>query len=577
MRRTTKIEIGLLGTFLAFVVLVCVPLLCSRAHGAVVLEYANDGNPHDALYQLTVEPQAGQSTVQPETGFVIRRISDCAKISSSITSSFTTAGYVGHKTAGLTNGYSRWPCISLDGKYAMAFGTTPLAVLYRLVDCAPLGIIQSAHDPTGKLGDLQESKFSGDINNPDMIGYCEGSNYWRQNPTLTPSFSAAKTTETVFGNFGAPFFSTSDGDWNVAGDTICERCYPVDTSKNGNGVRVLKGGELLPYTIIAHDLDINGVDVSPSGKWIKADNWFFDSAAGARISHDDAGHGGWVIGKDGREWFVNQSSANDWIVAFDPATSQSLFLMRVGNWAGMHVGSDKRGTHKGWAQVSTYSTTNKDPLSNNVFYLELTSQKPDCPMHPSNYKGTAAQAAAYLKLWNSENAPVRLVRGFHMQDEYIANTYSKEHWAGDQPNGNVCWGCGWHATNQLELFSGEPPDDVRACLGITPVVIGAPTPTPTPTATPIPILLPVNAPAVITRGVPTPITWSDPAGGTGKITLYVFEPRDGSALKLALDYVKNTGAASVVVPATAKPGAAWIVEKSDASGIKQWSAQVAIQ
>ena len=107
-----------------------------------------------------------------------------------------------------------------------------------------------------------------------------------------------------------------------------------------------------------------------------------------------------MLGKDGTEWFVNQNSRTDWIEAFNPLNGETLYLMRMGSWVGVHVASDKRGVAAGWALVSTYG--GKTSLSNNVFFVELKSQKPGLK-HP--YYGQTD-----LDDWNAVSAPVKLVR-----------------------------------------------------------------------------------------------------------------------------------------------------------------------
>lgn len=439
---------------------------------------------HITLGNLTSQPAAGSSVIQLETGVTIRRITDVALIKTSLSASFQN--WDGHTTTGLTNGYSRFPCVSLDGKYAIAFGTTPLGVLIDLSNVKPLGLIQSAKDSTGKLGDLQETKWSGDVNVPHLIGYCEGHTYWRQDPTLAPSFSKALPNELTYGDFGAPIMGTSDGDWDNSGQRIAEK-VALSTDGKVYGVRALNNGKLMPWTILGAGvpnqypaMSVNGVDISPSGQFVKVDNYFFDFETGAYLRHNAPGHGGWAIGKAGSEWFVNQNTETDWIEAFSPATGETLQLMRMGSWSGIHVASDKRGVMPGWALISVYKTTEADPLANDVFALELKSQKPGM-VHPNYYKATLAEtAAAYLKRWNNTNEPVQVIRICSLQHLYKANQYFTEGWAEICADGHIYWGGNWNGTDNLELYRAELPTELRAYLGIKPLG-GTPVILPTPT------------------------------------------------------------------------------------------------
>lgn len=86
----------------------------------------------------------------------------------------------------------------------------------------------------------------------------------------------------------------------------------------------------------------------------------------------DATHSGWSLDAAGGEWFVSQNNVTDYIEARKLADGTTINLLYHGDlgWNnGFHFG--KFHSKRGWAFVSTYSSSNRDVADNQLFLVKL--------------------------------------------------------------------------------------------------------------------------------------------------------------------------------------------------------------
>lgn len=420
-------------------------LVCAVARGAVIVERVSGGNNgvHAYLAKVAPEPVRGGAIVQPETGVTIRRLTDVALTTSPL--SGNPKGWDGVTYAGLTNGYSRRQNVNITEQYALAFLVTPAAYLIRLSDLKPLGIVISKNGT--KLGDSNELKWHKDPVRETWITYCIGPNIYEQDALVGPA------SEKLICALGGNVNATDDGDISADGR------YEAQSLTNGRIVVIdLLKRQLLPG--FAKQSTV-GVDVSPDGKWVRGASAYYamaDFIAGTTATQitGPSGHGGWCAMPDGTNVFVQQDNSNDWLVAFDPVTRKSLYLMRMpeiggGNFSvGVHVAGDRMQRARGWALVSVYGTS--APLAYNVFWIELKSCK-------------AAGATNTAPNLPADQLP-RIVRVCDMQHKYTGS-YFTEGWASISPSARaVLWGGNWNATDNLELYRAEIPHDILEYIGV---------------------------------------------------------------------------------------------------------------
>lgn len=522
-------------------------LTISQFGFAAVIELP--GGPHMTFRQQTIEPDRGESFAQYETSVTIERLTDVSLTTSPL--SGNPSHWNGLPACGLTNGYSRWQNVNTTEEYALAFMITPGAYLIDLKTLKPLGMITSK--ALGKIGDAHELNWSKRKDEPTTIYYCGGANIYKQDVLRGPG------SELLCGSLGSVFYHTGDGDISADG-----RYKAVATTDKKVVCFDLIQNKLLPGYGID---DTVGVDVSPDGLWVRGAAKYYKMAdfiagtTGALSFPGPGGHGAFVQAADGHSVFVQQNSATDWLVEFDPATRSTINLMRMpeigsGNFGvGVHVAGDRMMTSNGWALVSVYQTGGA--FAANIFWIELA-------------------------------APHRIIRLCDCQHSYINKQYFTEMWASLWPSSRkASWGGNWHATDNLELYSASFPDEVMALVGgvpdPTPTPTGTPTPTPvfSPTPTPLPAGFVTCVPDDLVRGDMGSAIWNDPVGSpSGMITLYLFNKPDSTAtIKATVGYVKNVGMASFWVPTSAlmQTGTYYLVEKSDYSGVKHYSEAVTLQ
>lgn len=402
--------------------------------------------PHATLARLNADAQPAPTVAYrcADTGETVRRLTDRHRLRAI----FPDAGnQADGPTTGLTNGYSRFECKSPDGQFFLAFGTTPWACLYA--NMTPLNVVRSKFTPSGKVGDYEELKWNpGD----GLMYYVAGSWLYRQ-------WTDGAEVEVMNFAPGRWYKHTSDGSFDNSGRLLAMAIQESGAGRKDGYVVVMDVIEKKIVQTIEYNSP-NGVDVSPSGHYVKIDNHYFSIATGEKTGSTQAGHGGWCLDADGREVFVSQWNSCGWIGGYYPDTGEHLYLMRMPGEtggpgvAGMHTASDKRGYFKGKALLSFYGGSS--PLADTVLFIELVSQKKPGVKHPSyaSESGVVTPDTS-ISAWNAgDSGRVPTIwRGPSMQNKYSG--YSTEGFASVGSDRAVYWGSNWNATDNLELYRWE--------------------------------------------------------------------------------------------------------------------------
>lgn len=516
-----------LSTVALILIMLLAPAICSAA----LIESAR--GPHAELTTYTQQPAVGSMYVQPETGVIVQRMTDATLLGQQFAGQIQITDK--YSTVGLTNGYSSWECVRRQGDYWLAFGTTPYAILHGPDDRAIRVITHTGS--TGvkyKIGDQQELKW-----HPDgYMTYMLGRTLYGQ--------SVDGTTWPIF-TFDFPYLHTSDGSWSADGRYVAMKLLIQEKpAKIGVAVADIQTSRTAFFRPVS---GANGVDMSPSGNFVKIDNWLFSRETGKALwtrlvngvetPYLQAGHGGWSIAKDGRECFVSQQSSAGWICAFFPDNGEIYYMQRMPGEdrtpyvAGMHSATDRWGVLAGWALLSGYG--GNSPFTDSAWLGEIKSQKKPGVRHPS-HGGTLAD-------WQAVDvAPAdmpRLIRLSHSHGHWQTPKeiwYWSEHFYSVDPLGRIWWGANWHATRALDVYRGTLPASVWAAIDSTtpaptptptpvPTVTPTPTPSPTPEPTPTPTPEPTPTPTPEPTVTPTPTPQPTPAS-------YLIQMRPGDTLKI---------------------------------------------
>jgi hypothetical protein len=195
----------------------------------------------------TALPAVGAAFTHPITGYRITRISDV----------LAAGGYPkfpkswnGLKGAGLHNGYSHYSCANRTGEYVLAFGTTPLSILYRLSDYKCLGPVRSKSGVI--IGDQSEPRWTRRMDEPATVLYYHvGAVLYKQDALRGPR------TEEIIYNFGSGFVQTDDNELSNDGRYGCYRLSNGTTVVVFFYTRAVLAGKVKAST--------GGVDIWPAG------------------------------------------------------------------------------------------------------------------------------------------------------------------------------------------------------------------------------------------------------------------------------------------------------------------------
>lgn len=452
--------------------MLAVVALVSMARGAIIERM---GTAHMTFTTLTLQPAPGATVPIPETGLVLRRISDVALTQNPDSPNpwhYTSPG------AGIVNNYSRSYTDNIPGDWILGFSITPLACKFDS-NFAFKGLLKTKSGL--KVGDSQEVKWSDDAAAPYWVYYFPdgGPNYCRQDIRLGPS------SEERIVALPSKIKQTADG--SPSGGYVAEALY------NGT-VRVIdiKNKRLLPGVIVRNMP--NGVDISPAlpgqkPAWVMVDNNFYrfaDMETSQTVNVDctrNSGHGGWAIDLNGDPVFVWQNASGpntfglDWICKFNPRTNLVTKLFYTGEFngsLGYHISTNRNASLSGFALVSTYASRNWAWGRNECFALAL-GPAGNAPIQ---------RIAQMPNFWIGPQPGSTSGKG-----NFYTEAYANLNYNGDC----IYFGGNWYAKDNLELYRIELPwgffDPLLAAAGGAPI--------PTPTASPVPTATPKPTPSLI--------------------------------------------------------------------------------
>lgn len=296
--------------------------------------------------------------------------------------------------------YSKFPSLSPDGKLFMATLSSGAVCVYDAVTLSFLGLVPQTQFNTCNEG--AEPRWSrlwpGQVTHRSWAGNA----FFRHLP-LVPT----DQTEQADRQSEPHLIASMDGlqDAGGEGDTDWQGRYfavkRVYDARKQVGILDLQAGSFLPGWI---DAAPNGVDISPSGKWL-----FLSFEAGPnavvlistlinsgqipfRQDIDSAvvngvrsiSHAGWAFDAAGQEHIVYLDGRDDWIKAFNPETGKSFGIVDVGAWCkpypgfwlNCHISAIRNPACKGWALLSTYLESDEPWWSNQLMLIEMTPDNP---------------------------------------------------------------------------------------------------------------------------------------------------------------------------------------------------------
>lgn len=454
-----------------------------QAHCAIIVEHLRE--PHITL-TTTTQPMRGAPVVQPETGLKIERLTDVLDSTPS-----TTANLNGLPSRGYFPGYDRYSSVNYTGEYVfqLASPNADDGMLYRVdgTFVKPLRGIKTTPGGTGiRLYEDREPRWdlSGRPGTEYTLSYIFGKSVYTMDVRIGISIV----------NFTGQYelVSKGDTDWNTS-----HTLYPLTQFLGGRLYRVscleLDGagqGHLLP---VSHDFDLattvvlNSTDMSPDGRWMKAEGNYHKVAnlrAGIFAPKNPGiggGHGDFVSDLNGESVFVKQDNKSDFIMVYNPNTDEmypSASHKELG-YCGLHISDPHR---PGWFAVSTYPSFSVPEFRNEIFMIQLG--KTNQFQHPA-YDPNVTDAmfrAGYLP-----NQP-QLLRFFVTGNKW-QGYWSELHFNFSRDGRYCIFNSNYYAQDNLEGYKVD-------LNGVVP----APTPTPTPTPSPSPSPTPTPSPS------PTPIT-----------------------------------------------------------------------
>jgi hypothetical protein len=366
----------------------------------------------------------------------------------------------GQLNRGLHNGYSHYSCANRTGEYVLAFGTNPLSILYRLADLTSLGPVKSKSGAF--IGDQAEPRWTRRTDEAATVLYYHVSTILYKQDVLLGS-----QTEQVIYDMGSTFIQTDDNELSNDGRYGCYRL-----SNGSTIVFDFQAGQPLAGKITAATV---GVDLSPDGQWadvmgLPGGTHYYRIAdlADGDTSHpvirtDRGGHGGWGYDSHGNCVNLYQCNDDDWIKAFNPATGEKMKIIHYtecGWGMNQHIGRMSNPAMKGWALVSTYSTTDTTWSYNQLFMLEI---KPSI-----RTDGTVVPVGDRPRIWRLGHTQGNYYGNVAVTDGTKSSWYFTEAFANvDMEGKHVYWGANWRGQDNLELYRLELPDDWHAILSGT--------------------------------------------------------------------------------------------------------------
>ncbi len=431
--------------------------------------------PHAVIPPLTrLVPTRFRPVVHPQSEIVFRRISTIDDLPP-----FDGDRYRGNPGMGLTNGYSRFSCVSPNGMLVFAYGSDDhCPALYSVIT----GNFLWWPEYTFPAPDIRTRRF-GEKSNPR----------WDSNTSLI--------LKSFYSDMDAPEL------WRL--DMLTKAQSVIYDARAKNGLRntdhcdqsrdgLLRGLRFGDGTSGIVNLQSSQLirlfpnhsgepDISPTGRWAVPSTGDplkplqFVSLFDSRPAFDApvSAHSGWAWDRQGNEVFVSMDTTNDMFYAYDPNTKirTDLFpLSAIGGDVNFHFASHPYPSNPGWILMSTYGGTGW--AADQLMYVELVPN------------GRVWRLGGFNK-WDFSPPSMNL-------DDRKAAQYFAECWASADSTGRyIYFGANYYARSNLELYRLELPDGwVSVIEGTNPEPPTPPTPPPPPTPTPNPhkkIKLPIPA------------------------------------------------------------------------------------
>ncbi len=261
------------------------------------------------------------------------------------------------------------------------------------------------HSDNTSLGEVNELRWDGSGTAPNRVYYVKGFGFYQQDVTTGVSTLIHDFTAIAGGPYpnGAYIFNDVEGDssndsrfwcWMVVEitpsgpyqirkiltydkqtDSVLGTLTPADLGKVGSIPRpnMVEISPLGTKAVIHFDRAYVGNRDADIGTVLDGPHAWPLSLTGTPVKVAvDATHAGWSLDAAGAEWFVSQNNRTDHIEARKLSDGTAINLLYHGDlgWNnGFHFG--KFHTKRGWAFVSTYSSTNSAVGDNQLFMVKL--------------------------------------------------------------------------------------------------------------------------------------------------------------------------------------------------------------
>ena len=378
-------------------------LLASAAYSALVTEQV--GGPHAVIAQCDGA-----------------KLTDCAAL---------YPADVGLNNKGVTPGYSKFSCVSDDGRWFIAFHhiSTESGLFHDGVFVRKLRHPFSTSSANG-IGEAYDPRWhDNSIYYHWNIGSQADYSIWKQDAATGATVRVAKFPAAILadghcgqsdryravkvGAYGTGRLWLIDLDTNQATDTGLPVQYMADVSPSGKWLFSDANGDTAP----ARFYFIPALLVGNKGQYVE-------------LPTLKNGHDGWGTDAEGREYFVWQDAGDDWFAAFCPDTEKRINLINyaeLGYGANLGVHFARMTTPRGWALMATYANDSLTWPRNQLMMVEV------------------------------KEGARRLVRLGSSGNLHIPSAYYTEGWA-NEGAGAAWWGANNNGASNLELYRLPLPD-----------------------------------------------------------------------------------------------------------------------
>ncbi len=408
-----------------------------------VLELISDNHIVFSQTPTINQPTKCQSFIDPNSGNRVTLITNISE-ESRYNDPSTKYYYDGNPNAGLTNGYSTYANVNVNGKYAFVETTENPVLLYDLENCNYLGFLNISGPGWILKTDNARWDLSGRDGTENTLYFTRGSKFYKFDAFDKNSLEVVFDVGTVYP--GATIVSEDHTDQSR------DARYRAMGLSNG---KVIIVDQYSGTKLTGEISGTKGQDVSPSGRWLRKGNYFYrisdlangDTTRAVNFSTTDYGHAAWSYDKEGSEVFVFQYNSKDSIYAFIPDKNQEFKI--IGTYLGskyinQHIGLISNPSKKGWFLMSTYQCYTGSWVDNQLMMIEIKPQAEN----PRIWR----VGSTYNKAFTS--CPSETTKNFFA--ESFANM--------DPSGNNIYWGSNWFGLDNLEVYQLELPQNWEKVL-----------------------------------------------------------------------------------------------------------------